>query len=313
MRPENRFRLAVAPLLVYVLLFPVLSIDTVSRLISRVATQDVGNLVLLVYYELSRAFRTTFGAILILLLLTRAAHRREARVLVLFLLFGVLAYSMAFTGGGYVGPLQEWLSRTLLDAGLTRTHLLFLFGSPYWPLWLALPGLVGFATLFPTPLTAETVQAATSARPGLLRGLPGAGLDVGALMRRFLAAALRRDWLGPHNLWTIGITGAAASLTLRNSPLRWTLLPLLLFALAVAITALHVGYVTGAADTRRRLRWLGRAGLLALLLFAAGGLAFAGKTESAALAGFVLITLAPGVLMVGIGVAVIHETAGNCR
>lgn len=306
MMPPNRFRLLVTPLLAYALLFPVLSLDTVARLISNFATQDKGNLLLLVYYELSRSVRTTLGLILIGLLLAKSVDRREARALVVFLLFGVIAYSMGFSGGGYVGPFQQWLTFALVDAGFTRWHLRLAFGFPLWPLWLAIPPLIQFSLLFPRPLDPATViRAGEEDRAGLMRGVPGAGVDVGAGMRRFLARALQRGWLDSYHLWTAGIVGSLLSISLRHSGLRLLLWGPLLIGVGIAVTALRVGYINSTAEQRRRLRWLGRAAFAAFVLAALAGIISISESEAAAIAGFVLMTLAPGVLLLGIGFAVL--------
>jgi hypothetical protein len=144
-------------------------------------------------------------------------------------------------------------------------------------------------------------------RAGLMRGVPGAGVDVGTLARRGLALALRRNWLSGPAVWLAAGTGALLSIVLRGSvlkPLLW--LPFSL-GVVVAITALRAAYVTGDADARVRLRWLAGGAMSAAVLFALAGLAGLGESSIGTLSSFVLLTLAPAAFLIGLAVAVLKR------
>src|SRR5688500_10892043 len=128
------FLLVLVPFLLFIALFPLLALDAAARLAAGAEHQETGNLVLLLFYELTRALRTIVGLALVGLLLARAPDQPAIRALVLFILFGILAYAMGFAGGGYVGPLQERLTRFLLGAGLSHKTLLVVFGYAPWAL-----------------------------------------------------------------------------------------------------------------------------------------------------------------------------------
>ncbi len=304
----NQFRLAMLPLVAFATLFAVLALDVVARLGARAGHQDTANLILLLFFELMRALRVMVGMTLVVLLLVRSVHRSDARALTLFLLFGVIAYAMAFSGGGYVGPFQEWLTRTLSQAGFTREQLFTLFGYAPWPAWLALGGLLRFALLFPTPLAADALdRSGTIDRAGMMRSVPGAGLDIGAVFRKLAAQLLRRRRLEPLPVWCIVAGGAALSIALRTSPWRWLLWVTYLVLVAIAITCFRASYEVGDEDARHRLRWIGRGALAGLALFIAAGVVGLLPGNRAALGVFVLLTLSPGALLLGLGVGVLQR------
>ncbi len=309
MTSAARFRLAVLPLVLYVALEPALALDTVARLLARAEALERGNLLLLLFYELTRALRSILGLVLVALLLQRSAQQRAARALTLFLLFGLMAYGIAFAGNGYVGPFQDWLTRSLLALGIPRQALLIAFGYPDWALWLALAALLRFAVLFPAPLTSTAVaESGVQDRQGLLRGVPGAGVDIGSAFRRMASVALGNEWLAAQSVWMVGVIGALTSVLLRGhalKPMLW--LPFFL-GFALAITCLRASYMSGDADSRERLLWMTRGSVAALACCALSGMVGIADGAPAAVLVFILLTLAPGALLLGIGMAVLQRS-----
>ena len=304
----NWFRLAVLPVFAFAALFAALSIDVSARLIAGAGHQETGNLVLLLFFELTRAFRVLVGLALVVLVLARAPLNEAMRALVLFLLCGVIFYAIAFSGGGYVGPFQEWLTRTLRGAGLGRTALFVIFGYAPWAAWLSLGGLLRFSLLFPKPLTPGTVeQSGNIDRAGMLRSVPGAGLDVGAQFRKLAALAMRNGLLRTAPVWIFAIAGAALSIALRTASFRWVLWLPYLVGVAIAITCFRTSFETGDEDARHRLRWIGRGALAAFGFFIAAGLAGLRSGPLGSVGVFVLMTLAPGSLLLGLGLGVLQR------
>lgn len=303
------WRWLVLPLLLYATLFPVLSLDVVVRLVHAGAARD---LALVLFYELTRAARSILALALVGLLMWKAAERRYTGVLVLFLLFGLIAFAMASEVAGYVGRFQEWLTRWLLGMGASRQMLRLMFGYPDWALWLALAAWIRFSLLFPQPLTVAAVEGSgVHDRDGWFRRVPAAGADVGSLARRALAGALQRGWLGAVPMWIVAGIAAVLSITLRDYSWRWLLwLPFGLGA-ALALTALRATYVAGAADAQSRLRWVARGAAAAAVLFALAGVAGLSGSNAAAIAIFVLLTLAPAAFLIGLAIAVLPRSAAE--
>jgi hypothetical protein len=301
----TRFRLAVIPLLLYAAIFAVLSLDVIARLIARSGHQEIGNLLLIVFFELMRAMRVLIDLALAIMLLVRSVDRRDARALILFLLFGLLAYAMTFSGGGYVGPFQEWLTRSLRAAGFSRGLLFVAFGYGSWAAWLALAGWLRFSVLFPIELEPEAIaQSGARDRKGMMRSLPGAGLDIGQLFRRVSAVALRCGWLTGARVWIVAVIGAALTIALRPSQLRWLLWLPFLVGVGISITCLRASYTTGDEDTRERIRWIGRGAFAAITLFAITGVVGIWESAASAVLVFLLMTVAPGLFLIGLGMAV---------
>ena len=303
----TRFRLAVAPIFAFALLFPILAFDVLVRLGSR-PEGFAGDARLLFWIELLRGVRGVLGIALAAALMKSVVRRDYGRALVVFLLFATIASTM--TGGGYVGPLQERLVGWLMSAGFSRGQMLILFAVPLWAVWLSLPGLLRFALLFPRPLTAADIErSGASDRPGLMRGVPGAGTDVGAALRALLSRMLLEDWLHPTRVWTVCLAGAALAITLRTSEAQ----PLLWIGIAaiatVAITALRASYVVAEPDDRRRIIWLARSAVIALVLFAVAAGLSVGESVSREMIALILLSAAPAVMFAGITAAVLGGRA----
>lgn len=308
MMTNGGFRLAVAALVGYAALFPVLSVDVMTRLLARLGHQDRANLALLTLFESTRALRSVFALTLVALLFGRHMGRRDARALVLFLLFGAVAYSITFRGGPYVGPFQEWLTVTLLDLGVSRPVLYTLFGDAWWQTWFALAALLRFSVLFPRPLDIEWIhESGREDRAGLMRGVPGAGVDVGAASRAALHRAIQRGWLNAAPVWSVAALAALISILLQQSPARPLLWIPLLFGAGLVITALRAGYVAGNESERGSIRWLGRGALGALILHLAAGMVAILNGPIAAAGVSLLLTIAAGTLIGAFAMAVLHE------
>jgi len=308
---SNRgFRLATAALVCYAALFPVLSVDVLVRLFARFEHQDRANLMLLVFFESTRILRSVIALALVALLLGRRVERRDARALVLFLLFGAIAYAIAFRGGGYVGAFQEWLTRTLMHLGATRRTLFTFFGDAWWSTWFALAALLRFSVLFPRPLELQWIhESGHIDRKGFMRGVPGAGLDVGAAARNALHRVIQRGWLDSRPVWITAALLAVVSVLLQRHPARPLLWFPLLAGIGLVITALRAGYVAGDSLEQRQIGWLGRGGLGALFfLVCAAMVALLGDGPIAASGVFLLLTLAPGTFIGALAIAILLDT-----
>ena len=292
------------PVFLFALLFPVLAIDVVARLLAHADIQDKGNLALLVLYESTRALICLLAIAFAALLTLRRSGQRDARQLTWFLLFGSITYAVAIGGGGYVGPFQEWLTHTLMARGVSRRALLLIFGYPAWPAWLALAGLVRFSLLFPEPLSEESIaRSGAEDRAGMMRSVPGAGVDVGRAARDFVVSLLRRGWLTNAKVWSVCAAGALLSVLLASSSLRSLLWLPYLALFAVALTAFRASYVAGGPDARRRIRLLARSAAFGAALFVLSGIAGIGESVASEVAVFVLVTLAPLAVLIGLASA----------
>lgn len=308
MMTNRVFRLAVAALVGYAALFPVLSVDVMMRLLDRLGHQDRANLALLTLFESTRALRSVFALTLVALLFGRRIERRDARALVLFLLFGAVAYSITFRGGPYVGPFQEWLTVTLLDLGVSRPVLYTFFGDAWWQTWFALAALLRFSVLFPKPLDIEWIhESGREDRAGLMRGVPGAGVDVGAATRAALHRAIQRGWLNTAPVWSVAALAAIISILLQKNPARPLLWLPLLFGAGLVITALRASYVAGDESERSRIRWLGRGALGSLLIHLVAGMVAILDGPVAVAAVSLLLTIAVAILIGGFAMAVLEE------
>jgi hypothetical protein len=308
MTSSNWFRLAVLPLVLHVAIQPVLAADVAARLVVQWSIQDQANALLLLFFELSRGARCLIGLALVALLLGRKVITPHARALALFLLFGEMAYAMAFASTGFAGPLQERLSAFFIASGLSRPQLQIAFGYPDWALWLALAALIRFAVLFPEPLTLDAIEASgQNDRRGLLRQVPGAGADIGDWLRALTRRALRSGWLGGFAVWSMAVTGALLSVLLRGQMFKLVLWPPFALGLALAITSMRASYSSGEQDARIRLRWIARGALAGCAFFALAGIAGMAAGRAAALSAFVLLTIAPGAVLFGLGMAVLQR------
>ncbi|MEX2284766.1 MAG: hypothetical protein WEE89_19915, partial [Gemmatimonadota bacterium] len=129
----------------------------------------------------------------------------------------------------------------------------------------------------------------------------------GALFRRVAASAMRIGSLRPVTVSTTVIVGAALSIALRTSPRRSLLWIPYVAGVAIAITCFRASYDAGDTDAKYRLRWIARGGLAALGLFVAAGLAGLRSGPTGAVGVFILLTLAPGAILLGLGLGVLQR------
>ena len=304
------FILLAVLLLFFLALFPLLTLDAVGKLVSRASALEAGNFLLVLYLELSRAFTTMVALSAAISLVVRSARAADGRALALFLIFTALTYEKIFGTTGYPGPLQEKITTALLDAGISRATLLWLFGPVPWSLWLALAALLRFSVVFPRPpLSAAAIDASgRHDRQGMLRGAGIAGFDIGHAVRSISKHALAAGAFRPLPLWT------SALILIVVSSVTGATARLLLFVVAatcvtaLAIANLRASYNVVAELERMRMRWLllGFSAGSALFMMAALPLLFF-DNPVANVPALVLLMLAPAVIMVCMAVAVLSR------
>lgn len=296
-------------LLAYLAIFPLLTLDAIGKLLSRAAALEAGNFLLVLYLELSRALTTVVALLATISLLVRSSRNADGRALALFFIFVALTYEKIFGTTGYPGPLQEKFTVALLEAGISRNTLAWLFGPVPWTLWLALAAALRFSVVFPSPpLSAEAIDASGQHdRRGMLRGAGLAGLDIGALFRDVAKKGLRRGVFRPVPLWLTALLLVVVT-SLTSSTTR-----VLLFVLtaslvgALAITNLRASYMVVTEPEKRRMRWLvlGFATAGAIFMIAALPLLFF-DNPVANVPALVLLMVAPAVIMICMAVAVLY-------
>ena len=304
------FTAAVILLLSFLALFPVLAIDAVGQLMARVAQLEAGNFLLILYLELSRAFTTVIALITAVALLLRSSREEDGRSLALFLIFIALTYEKISAVTVYPGPLQVKMVTMLLDAGVTRPFLAWVFGPAPWTLWLALAALLRFSVVFPRPpLSAEAIDASgINDRRGMLRGSGVAGMDIGAAFRDVAKKGLARGVFKTLPLYSAAIVMVIVT-TITSSGIRLALLAVAaLIAIALAVTNLRASYNIVVEEERRRARWLllGFAAGAAIFMIAALPLLFFDNTM-ANVPALMLLMLAPATIMVCMAMGVMYR------
>jgi hypothetical protein len=304
------FLLIATVLLLLLAIFPILTFDAVGKLLSRIAALEPGNLVLLLYLELSRAFTTIVAIGAALYLVMRSSRHADGRALALFLMFSALTYEKIFGTTGYPGPLQEKFTIALLNAGVSRDFLLWLFGPVPWSLWLALAAALRFSVVFPhPPLSAEAIDdSGRTDRRGMLRGAGVAGLDIGAAFRGVAKRALQIGALRPLPLWTSAVLLIVVT-TLVGPGARAALFAIAAsLVTALAITNLRASYNVIDEAEKKRMRWL-------MLGFAIGGSLFLIAAlpllffddPVANIPALVLLMVAPTIIMVCMALGVVYK------
>lgn len=297
-------------LLLFLALFPILTLDAVGKLLTRIATLEPGNLVLLLYLELSRAFTTIIAIAAALFLIVRSSRTADARALVLFFIFSALTYEKVFGTTSYPGPFQEHLTATLLNAGVSRSALVWLFGPVPWPLWLALAAALRFSVVFPyPPLSAAAIEeSGRTDRRGMLRGAGIAGWDIGAGFRAVAKRTLAIGALRPLPLWTAAVLLIVITTLLPDNARAVLFAVAASFVTAMAITNLRASYNIISEAEKKRMRWL-------MLGFAAGGALFVIAAlpmlffddPIANIPALVLLMVAPAVIVVCMAMGVLYK------
>jgi hypothetical protein len=304
------FLVIAALLLLFLAIFPVLTLDAVGKLFSKFAALDPGNFVLLLYLELSRAFTTVVAILAALWLVARSSRAADGRAIALFLMFSALTYEKIFGTTGYPGPFQEKLTLALLGAGVSREFLLWLFGPVPWSLWLVLAAALRFSVVFPhPPLSAAAIdESGKTDRRGALRGAGVAGLDVGAGFRSVAKKLLEMGALRPLPLWSTAVLLVVIT-TLLDRGARVALFAIAAsLVTALAITNLRASYNVIDEAERKRMRWL-------MLGFALGGSLFLISAlpllffddPFASIPALVLLMVAPTVIMVCLAMGVMYR------
>ncbi len=297
-------------LLLFLAIFPVLTLDAIGKLLARAAQLERGNLALILYLELSRVFTTLTAVLTALFLVVRSAREPDGRALALFLIFSALTYEKIFGGTGYPGPLQERFTLTLLQAGVPRSVLFWLFGSVPWSLWLALAAIMRFSVVFPRPpLSAEAIDASGAQdRRGMMRGAGVAGLDIGAGLRSICKRALRAGAFRPIPIW---LTAAALIVvtTVLTPGLRIALFAIAASTVtALVITNLRASYRVVEEKEKLRVRWLVLGFAIAAAFFVLASLPLLiSERPVVTVPALVLLMLAPAAIMVCMALAVLYR------
>jgi hypothetical protein len=272
---HGRRTLLFAALLVYGLIFVALSIDVLARVwTSRFQFETPIDVVVLLYFEGTRALITVAGLVVATVAYLRARQHPALGWLGLGLAFATIAYTKAAGFDAFPGAAQHDIATALIAARVPRWLLLVVFGQPEWALWLALAALLAFARLYPRPLAPDQVTR-RSARPrtGTMRSVALAGTDVGALARTAAQGALARGWLDGRVWLLAGLAGAGHTAALRAGlPYAWAGAAALLVAaapLAVLFALLRAGAAVADEAARQPLAWLRRGGAAGLALLAA--------------------------------------------
>jgi hypothetical protein len=303
------FVILALPLLLFLALFPLLTIDTLRALIARVALLEAGTFMLLFYLEMARLFTTVVALIAAAVLVARAALTPDGRALALFLIFAALTYQKLFAGSVYPGPFQSKLTIGLLDAGVSRGMLTWLFGTMPWPLWLALAAALRFSVVFPRDITPAAIDlSGAHDRRGMLRGAAAAGLDIGALFRGLAKSVLHSGALGALPVWLAAIAVASGTTFVGEGIRTVAIAVLATLVTGVVITNVRASYAVGNELERARIRWLVLGFSLAGALFLVASLpALFFSAPLATVPALFLLMLAPATLMICLALSVLYH------
>lgn len=309
-RGARSFFLAAALLLVvYAAIFPLLTMDTLAKILGRASTLETRSLFLLLYLELSRLFTSLTAITIAIVLILRGSRRPDARALAIFLLFATITYEKVFGSNGYPGPVQERVTEALFAAGASPRLLTWLFGPLTWAAWPAAAALLRFSTVFPNHLEPEVLENSGRAdRRGLMRSSGLAGKDIGAFFRGISKRLLSGGGFRPITL--VGWAGLMIALhtALGGAPAAPVLWLVAFFAAGIPFTNLRAAYASARDADRVRLTWMVEGFVLALFMFlisAAILLVIPGAV--ARMAGFILIMLAPATIMVCMALSVLDH------
>jgi hypothetical protein len=305
------FKFFVIVVLVYAAIFPLLTVDTLMKLLGKASIFEAGNLLLLVYLELGRLITSIVGIGLAIYLLRRASSQPDARALALFLLFSTITYEKAFGGSGYPGDAQQKLVTGLLEAGMARGVLTVLFGPQAWTLWPAAAALLRFSAVFPRPLEPATLAASgADDRRGMLRGSGVAGADIGGAFRSLSQRLLGAGAFATSSLIAFALIMIAVHAALLNAGIPGLLVLVTVAAIAVciAVTNIRAAYVAADGTDRVRATWIAEGFVIAVFMFLVSTalLALAPATVTRMLA-FVLIMLLPAAVMACLTISVLDQ------
>ena len=296
-------------LLIYAAIFPLLTLDTLSRLLSQAAAFAGKDLLLLLFLELSRVFTTVVAILIAAALLISGRRRSDARALALFLLLAAISYEKVFGSNSYPGHLQERLTNALLNAGVSHQLLFWLFGPVVWTVWFAAAALLRFSVTMPRDLDAAALDASgLRDRRGLLRGKGVGGADIGALFR---SASARIARSGAYRV--LPLTIAAAVLAALNTLAHGAAVTALLYIIAltvvcVVITNIRAAHGLAEGADRARVTWIGEGFIITLFLFLISAAALITIPDRAGLmSAFVLIMLTPAAIIICLALSVLDH------
>ena len=295
--------------MVYAAIFPLLTIDTLTRVLRTLGGFETRNLLLVLFLELSRLFTTIVALLLAVALILRGRQHADGRALAFFLLFAVIAYEQVFGSNGVPGPAQESVAFALRNAGVSSALLNWLFGAVPWAVWPAAAALLRFSAIFPRPLDPEMLdESGRSDRRGLLRSRGVAGLDVGALCRRLSKLLLARGAFRPVPLGAAAVLLVAAQTALHNTVASVALGLIGLGSVGVAFTNLRAGHAAAAGADRVRMTWIAEGFVLALFMFLVSAVVLLLVPGSGArTAAFILIMLTPAAISICLALSVLDR------
>ncbi len=295
--------------MVYAAIFPLLTIDTLARVLGTLGGFETRNLLLVLFLELSRLFTTVVALLLAVALILRGRQHADGRALAFFLLFAVIAYEQVFGSNGVPGPAQESVALALRTAGVSSALLNWLFGAVPWAVWPAAAALLRFAAIFPRPLDPDMLdESGRSDRRGLLRARGVAGLDVGALCRRLSKLLLARGAFRPVPLCAAAVLLVAAQTALPNTVASVALGLIGLGSVCVAFTNLRAGHAAAAGADRVRMIWIAEGFVLALFMFLVSAVVLLLVPGSVArTAAFILIMLTPAAISICLALSVLDR------
>lgn len=296
-------RIASILVLAFLVLFLILSIDSLVRLWSaRRGMDNSFEAATVLSYQFAHAVITLIG-IALSARVFRRAQPPGAAAFAWMLAFLTLWYTKTFGFANFPGAFQSWLAEHLSAAGLARNAAILIFGAPAWAAWLALGAALRVSVCYPRQITPDDIAAPGARdRRGLMRSVALAGLDVGLAWRRLAATALRSGLLRAAVIWpTVLTAGLAASLLPHLGAL---FVALYACGGAIVITNLRAGLEIANGIQRRRLLWMAQAGLTALLAFVLAGVLSLADDPFGSFLSFAVSAIAPLAVLSGIALGI---------
>ena len=297
----------VVSLIVYTAIFAALGIDIMVRVwMTRSAFPATADVAVLLLYEGMRALTIAAGVGLAGTVAVRGRRSPHGLGVMVLLLLLVVAYAKATAFGAFPGYLQERVARWLLARGASADLLMFVFSEPAWAAMLAGAAFLRLAVRYPTPTTPEAVLAAgTADRSGMLRSIALAGTDVGALARRAAALAVRKRAVGPFVVWSAAAVAVIAQHFARET-VAWA--PIVFgwlgAVLVVGVPAVRAGLAASDTTQRSHILWFVEGGLVAAFALIVGGILSALPGGMVAWLSFVVLAVAPAIVLLCAATAV---------